>query len=559
MGVFSKYPYTDFNNLNLDWVISIVKENDGNVDSLRKWAADHEADYNELKRQVDGLIQNMTRPVEPWDGTKEYTRYTLVSYDGDTYIALKDVPAGVLITNTEYWDEAQTVQTELNAIKADIIELEITRCKTYQTTEEMIDDFTAEDIVCCVLNAAIPLDPLTTLENYGITYFEYASTAPWVYEIALENGGYAVMMMKDFTPIKGNDALEILPRILEIGYSYCAVDRTPQFNTPDGYVGNVTYQSQMGPFATDPAAANGMQCSQFINAVLRGVPYEMSKLADFNNANFEDPQGAGQLLKVNGNDYYFSAQQLAHFCAAKGWFKASHNLNDCEIGDIVFVGNSDPENGLLELDWRGIGHCAIVVGKGRDIIMVMQCGSIASVAGFGMIRRRPGYATDGVNFNCIGGTNNPFEDTDGYYGMKGFARIPLYYTKLVPSEHTEGELAATSYAAAAANASYYPVRYSDTVNALFGIMQWKGHTSRVSNRCGILLGSTVENTVYDADGTYAGHATIPQTNYTGAIVINCDGVTSPVQLTWTRRSSASTAGSDCAAEIVIDLFKRKAT
>ena len=555
---YFEFPHTRTYDSDLGWLIKTYKDLVAEYGSLTAWKMEHEAEYQELKAEVTALIQNMTAPVEPWDGTKAYTRYTLVSYNGDVYIALQDVPADVLITDTNYWDLAQTIQAELNAIKADIIEIEKTRCKTYQTMADMVDDFVATDYVCCVINGQVQLDGDPTVADCGLTYFEYYAAAPWVYETALTNGGYAVMMEKPFTPIIGNGALEILPKILDVGYSYCGVARGTPFNTPDGPVTNVTYQSQMGPFVTDPLAANGMQCSQFVNAVLRGVPYEMSKLADFSNANFEDPRGAGELLKVNGSDYYFSAQQLAHFCASKGWFKATNILDECEIGDIVFIGNSDPDNGLLGMDWRGIGHCAIVVGKGRRLIQVMQCGSISSVGGFGMIRRRPGYATDGVNFNCIGGTHVPFEDSDGYYGMKGFARIPMYYT--APEASTirpESYGAAVSYAAGAANASSYQIRYSDAINAAYGVIRWEGHTSKIVNKCGLLLGATVENTVYDTDGTFAGHATIEATDFTGAIVINCDGPTSPIQITWTRRSSASNAGSDCAAKTNIILYERR--
>lgn len=48
MSIFNKYPYLDFNNLNLDWVISIVKALDANVDALNAWREEHEAEYQEL-------------------------------------------------------------------------------------------------------------------------------------------------------------------------------------------------------------------------------------------------------------------------------------------------------------------------------------------------------------------------------------------------------------------------------------------------------------------------------------------------------------------------------
>ena len=83
MGFVNKYPYTSFHELNLDWVIQQIM------------ALHH--DYDEFK-----AVNTITN-AGAWDITKQYQAWTIVSDNNAGYISLKQVPAGVAITNTEYW------------------------------------------------------------------------------------------------------------------------------------------------------------------------------------------------------------------------------------------------------------------------------------------------------------------------------------------------------------------------------------------------------------------------------------------------------------------------
>ena len=51
-----KYPYSDFHELNADWLISAYKELIAEVDSLDSWKIEHEAEYEELKALYDDII-----------------------------------------------------------------------------------------------------------------------------------------------------------------------------------------------------------------------------------------------------------------------------------------------------------------------------------------------------------------------------------------------------------------------------------------------------------------------------------------------------------------------
>lgn len=51
-----KYPYSDFHELNADWLISAYKDLIAEVDSLDSWKIEHEEEYEELKALYDDII-----------------------------------------------------------------------------------------------------------------------------------------------------------------------------------------------------------------------------------------------------------------------------------------------------------------------------------------------------------------------------------------------------------------------------------------------------------------------------------------------------------------------
>lgn len=55
MGFFNKYPYTDFHELNLDWIVGHFKEFIDELASLDSWRSQHEDEYEELKSFMDQI------------------------------------------------------------------------------------------------------------------------------------------------------------------------------------------------------------------------------------------------------------------------------------------------------------------------------------------------------------------------------------------------------------------------------------------------------------------------------------------------------------------------
>ena len=56
MGFFNEYPYTDFHELNLDWILEKVKFLLKSVEDIEGWIETHKTEYEELKSLYDDII-----------------------------------------------------------------------------------------------------------------------------------------------------------------------------------------------------------------------------------------------------------------------------------------------------------------------------------------------------------------------------------------------------------------------------------------------------------------------------------------------------------------------
>ena len=81
----NQFPYSDFHEMNLDWILKEIKRL---ATEMSEYEAANEVNYAGV-----------------WDVTKQYLKWAIVldSNSGYMYLSQKPVPAGVYVTNEEYW------------------------------------------------------------------------------------------------------------------------------------------------------------------------------------------------------------------------------------------------------------------------------------------------------------------------------------------------------------------------------------------------------------------------------------------------------------------------
>lgn len=104
MGFFDNFPYTNFHDLNLDWVLKQLVE-------LKSYIEQYTA------------INNVSYAGK-WNIEKGYSMWSIVTYGNASYISVKPVPVGVKIENEEYWMKLADIDPRIAELIARIAVLE---------------------------------------------------------------------------------------------------------------------------------------------------------------------------------------------------------------------------------------------------------------------------------------------------------------------------------------------------------------------------------------------------------------------------------------------------
>ena len=145
MGLFDHFPYTNVHELNLDWVLSMMKALEAKWDAF---TAGNSLTF------ADPMLH---------DVTKTYAKNTIVlDGNGNAYVSLQAVPVGVGLQNGDYWLMVFDYEAFIEKVNKNFTARYYRG--SYRATDAMaIGDWLTVDDVLCKATAAIAADDVLEL------------------------------------------------------------------------------------------------------------------------------------------------------------------------------------------------------------------------------------------------------------------------------------------------------------------------------------------------------------------------------------------------------------
>ena len=157
MGLFDHFPYTNVHELNLDWVLSMMKALEA------EW--EHFTAGNSLTF-ADPMLHDIS---------KSYAKNTIVLDDnGNAYVSLQAVPVGVGLQNGDYWLMVFDYEAFLEKVNKNFT-ARYYRDQYRATAAMAIGDWLTVDDILCKATAAIAIDDVlevgVNIEHFTIEDF----------------------------------------------------------------------------------------------------------------------------------------------------------------------------------------------------------------------------------------------------------------------------------------------------------------------------------------------------------------------------------------------------
>lgn len=117
MGFISKYPYTDFHELNLDWLLTTYQQIVDDIHDIQDWVAQHEIDYAEAIRRltiVENEISTFEARVEAeFSALSASIQTQLEESQRQVQQMIDDAQAELARQLVEFQNQMRAIQTQL--------------------------------------------------------------------------------------------------------------------------------------------------------------------------------------------------------------------------------------------------------------------------------------------------------------------------------------------------------------------------------------------------------------------------------------------------------------
>lgn len=191
MAFYDKFPYTNFQELNLDRIIQqLIEVQEG------------------LQFVIDNASLKYADPIQ-WNITTQYAANTVVidPQTGTAYLSTKPVPVNILLTNPEYWTPIYTYPS-LNVAEPAEWNIEETYDNNTIVTNENIMYISSKDVPAGT--------PITDAEYWRVIY-----TPPEIIIPEVKKNCYEFINVTDYgVNNDGSDVSEVLTALITSGYKY---------------------------------------------------------------------------------------------------------------------------------------------------------------------------------------------------------------------------------------------------------------------------------------------------------------------------------------------------
>ena len=205
MGFFDGFPWANGHQLNLDWILEALRKFE---DKLPEFQEEINAEFERLQKQYEDFAATNTVTYRgDWNSQLSYKKWDVVTNGLDVYLSVDQVPRGIPLDDTRYWQKAGSLTPEFAALEQQIEELQ-TVIGVFSTLEEMISfpNLVTDGVYKILARNA---------GDYGQAYYKIAeSYQEDDYFVELPDGRYAVMLpivvtVDAFGPPVDADASEV--------------------------------------------------------------------------------------------------------------------------------------------------------------------------------------------------------------------------------------------------------------------------------------------------------------------------------------------------------------